>query len=121
MADIRIENGNLIVTMKGLRRLLTLKKQLSFPLSHVLGVTFDPTIMADFPRGLVWKKGTNIFNTYYGGEFTKDGETNFWDVRKSENTVVITLKDEKYQRLMIEVDNPRDTVHMIEKALNSQQ
>ena len=118
MAQIRIDNDNLILTMHGLRRVLALTSELTFPLSSVRGVTYDPNIQADYPSGLEKRKGTNIFNTYYGGRFKQDGDTIFWDVRKPEKTVVITLDDDEYQRLIVEVDDPHETVKMIEEAIN---
>jgi len=119
MAQIDIRDGNLVVTVKGIRRFLTLKKELVFPLERVKGATHDPSVNADFPRGWEKRKGTNIFNTYYGGTYRQAGETIFWDVWKPENTVVITLDDDNYQRLMVDTDNPRDIVRMIESALQA--
>lgn len=119
MADIRIDNGDLILTMNGIRRFLTAKKELTFPINSIRGVTHDPTIQSDFPSGWEKRLGTNIFNTYYGRTYRQDGETIFWDVRKSENTVVITLDGEDYQRLMVEVDDPKSTVQTIEEMINS--
>lgn len=119
MAEIRVDKSMLIVTIQGIRRLLTLRRELTFPISSVRGVTHDPSVQADYPSGWEKRKGTNVFNTYYGGTFRQDGNTIFWDVRKPENAIVITLDDEEYQRLMVEVDNPKETVRMIEEAINS--
>ena len=40
----------------------------------------------------------------------KKGEEVFWDVHDPEKTVVIRLKDEKYSRLVVKVDDPPATV-----------
>lgn len=119
MADVQIKNDNLVITIQGIRKVLTLKQELSFPLSAVKGVTYDPNVNADYPSGWEKRKGTNVFNTYYGGTFRQDGETIFWDVRKPENTIVITVDDEEYQRLMVEVDEPKDTLRLIETAMQN--
>ena len=118
MPNVSIQNNNLVVTMTGLRRIFTLRKELSFPLGSVKGVTHDPTISSDYPSGWEKRKGTNVFRTYYGGTFRKNGEQIFWDVLKPENTIVVTLQDQEFQRLIIEVDDPKEAVQMIEQAIN---
>lgn len=119
MANVQIDSSNLVITMKGLRRFLTFKRELTFPLTSVRGVTHDPNISADYPSGWEKRVGTNIFNTYYGGTYKKDGDTVFWDVLRAENAVVITLNNEEFQRLIIEVDDPKSTVREIEHAMNA--
>jgi hypothetical protein len=48
------------------------------------------------------------------GTFYQEGERVFWDVHDPEKTVVIQLGDERYARLVIEVDDPRATVAAIQ-------
>jgi hypothetical protein len=40
------------------------------------------------------------------GTFFQDGDRVFWDVHDPEKTVVIRLEDERYARLVIEVEDP---------------
>ena len=56
---------------------------------------------------------------YYGGSFVQDGDKVFYDLKKSEDAVVISLDDEQFNRLVIGVDDPDATVELIEKALNN--
>jgi len=51
------------------------------------------------------------------GTFHQDGKRVFWDVHNKDKAVVIELKDDTYQRLVIEVDDPRATVELIEGAV----
>ena len=57
---------------------------------------------------------------YYGGTFLQRGDKVFYDLKKSEDAVVISLKDEKYKRLIIGVEDPDATARLIEKALNKE-
>jgi hypothetical protein len=120
MATVSVEDGALVVTIKGMRKVWSLKSELTIPLTHVKGATIDPGIRAEFPRTLEKRSGTNLYQTYYGGTFVQDGDRVFWDVRKPENAIVITLGDEDFDRLVIEVENPRDTVDLIEQAVSGQ-
>ena len=51
------------------------------------------------------------------GTFYQEGERVFWDVHDPESTVVIQLKDERYVRLVIEVDDPPATAAAIRGVL----
>ena len=50
------------------------------------------------------------------GTYYQEGELVFWDVHDPEKTVVIHLKDERYGRLVIEVEDPEATVAQVNEA-----
>jgi len=41
----------------------------------------------------------------------------FWDVHHPEKTIVIDLHDERYNELIVEVDDPASAVNLIQNAL----
>ncbi|MFE1785370.1 hypothetical protein ACFW9F_23045, partial [Streptomyces sp. NPDC059506] len=48
----------------------------------------------------------------------RDGQRLVWDVKNPDTAVVVELADaESYDRLVIEVDDPRATVALIERSL----
>lgn len=51
------------------------------------------------------------------GTFHQEGEKVFWDVKDRSKAVVIELSDEQYARLVLQVDDPRATVALIEGTL----
>jgi hypothetical protein len=51
------------------------------------------------------------------GTFYQEGEHVFWDVHDPEKSVVIQLRDERYARLVIEVEDPPATAAAIRRAL----
>jgi hypothetical protein len=51
------------------------------------------------------------------GRVRQDGRWAFWDVHDLERAVIIDLADERYDRLVIEVDDPRATAAGINQAL----
>ena len=51
------------------------------------------------------------------GTFYQEGERVFWDVHDPEKSVVIRLRDERYARLVIEVEDPSATAAAIQKAI----
>ena len=51
------------------------------------------------------------------GQVRQDGRWPFWDVRNPERAVIIHLADERYDRLVVEVDDPWATADKINQAL----
>ncbi len=115
MATISIDARELIVHVQGLDKLWALKSQLTIPLAHVRGATVDPGI-ANEPKGLRGP-GAHVPGVIVAGTFHQDGQRVFWDVHDSAKAVVIELDDDTYQRLVIEVPDPRATVEHIERAV----
>jgi hypothetical protein len=58
-------------------------------------------------------RGTYVPGVITAGTFYQEGERVFWDVYDPDSTVVIQLKDERYVRLVIEVDDPSATAAAI--------
>jgi hypothetical protein len=86
---------------------------LEIPHSHVVGAEANPEV------ALGWWKGIRAPGTYVPGvipvgTFCQEGERVFWDVHK---TVTIELRDERYSRLVVEVENPPATVEIIQERL----
>lgn len=115
MAHVEIEGDRLVVVIRGLAKLWSLRSRFVIPLAHVQGATIDGGIVRD--RKGVRAPGTYIPRIITAGTFHQDGERVFWDVRRGDRAVVIQLRDEKYARLVVEVDDPRDTVALVERAL----
>lgn len=115
MATISIADGELTVHVQGMDKVWALKSQLTIPLAHVRGATVDPGITRDAKgrRG----PGTHIPGVIVAGTFHHEGQRVFWDVHDSAKAIVIELDDDTYQRLVIEVPDPRATVDDIERAV----
>ncbi|MEU0553203.1 hypothetical protein [Dactylosporangium maewongense] len=115
MATVSIDSGNLVVEMEGLDKLWALKSRLEIPLANVRGATADPGMVRQ-PKG-IRTAGTHLPNVITAGTFRLDGEKVFWDVRDAEKAIVVELADERYARLVIQVDDPRSAVDLIERSV----
>ena len=116
MAEVELAEDTLIVHVRGMDQLWALRSRLEIPLSHVVGAQADPQ------EAQWWWRGTRIGGTHMpgvitAGTFYQEGERVFWDVHDPEKTVVIRLKDERYARLVLEVEDPPATVAAIQEAL----
>jgi hypothetical protein len=61
--------------------------------------------------------GTNVPRVIRAGTFYQEGKRVFWDVHHPERTIVIDLHDERYNALVVEVDDPETAVKLIQNAL----
>ena len=82
----------------------------------MIGAEADPEVALEWWKGLM-APGTCMPGVITAGSFYQDGEKVFWDVHDPEKTVVIHLRDEKYSRLVVEVEDPPATVEAIQKTL----
>lgn len=116
MVEILISEGSLVLHVKGADQLWALKSSLEIPLQHVAGVRADPSVAHGWWHGLRMP-GTNLPGVITAGTFYHDGKRVFWDVHNPQNTVVIELKDERYNELIVEVADPNKTVEVVRAAL----
>ncbi|MEV1045679.1 hypothetical protein [Streptomyces sp. NPDC049916] len=117
MAVISVQGQELVVEMEGLDKLWALKSRLTIPLAHVRGATMDPGILGE-PKG-IRAPGTHVPGVITAGTFHRDGEKVFWAVRDAQKAVVVELTGaERFTRLVVEVDDPRAAVALVEQATN---
>ncbi len=116
MVDLSIASGNLELHVRGADKLWALKSSLEIPLQHIAGIRADPTVALGWWHG-IRMPGTNIPGVLTAGTFYQHGKRVFWDVHNPENTVVIELRDERYDELIVEVGDPQLTVERLRAAL----
>ena len=114
--DLSIAEGKLILHVWGADKLWALKSSLEIPLAHINEIRADPAIAHGWWHG-IRMPGTSIPGVLTAGTFYQDGKRVFWDVHNPENTVVIELKDERYNELIVEVADPQAAVEVVKAAL----
>ncbi len=116
MVDLSIASGNLELHVRGADKLWALKSSLEIPLQHIAGIRADPSVAQGWWHG-IRMPGTNIPGVLTAGTFYQHGKRVFWDIHNPENTVVIELRDERYDELIVEVGDPQLTVERLRAAL----
>jgi hypothetical protein len=115
MTTVTIDETSLQIEVEGLDKIWSLKSHLTVPLVHVAEARYDPEIARGWWHG-IRMPGTQIPGVITAGTFYQDGNRVFWDVHNPESTIVIVLHDERFQELVIEVENPEDTAAEITRA-----
>lgn len=118
MVDLSVLEGKLVIRVEGADKLWALKSSLEIPLEHVADVRADAEIARGWWHGLRMP-GTNIPGVITAGTFYQHGEYVFWDVHDPEKTVVISLHDERYEALVVEVEDPEAAVKLVKDATMS--
>ncbi len=117
MVNIAIVNDRIHLTVEGWDKLWAMRSELEFPLAHVTSVYRD----ADAARGW-WKgfrlPGTQIPGVITAGTFYQTSGVVFYDVHDPDNTVVLELDHEHYDKLVIEVADPDAAVAQVQTALS---
>jgi hypothetical protein len=86
------------------------------PARHVVRVYADPTIAEKWWKGLR-VAGTHVPGVIAAGTFYQHGNWVFWDVHHPEKALVIELHDERFEKLIVEVDDVAETVARLQAAL----
>lgn len=111
---LTLTDKELIIEPQGLDKMWSLTRSIAVPWGHVRGATHDPGMKHE-PKGFRapgLRSGQKL-----SGTFHSDGGRQFWNVSGSENAVVIELKGERFDRLIVSLENPTECTALInEKA-----
>ena len=116
MVDLAIAEGKLRLHIRGADRLWAFKSSLEIPLVHIASVRADSEVARGWYHGIKMP-GTNVPGVITAGTFYQDGKRIFWDVHHPEKAIVIDLHDERYNELIVEVDDPAEAVRLIRNSL----
>jgi len=118
MSRVKIENDQLVIIVEGARKFFAFRSEVSIHLDNVVEVT-SGLEWKDLPGTLEKRLGTNANTFYYGGYFSQEGRNVFYDLKRREDAVVITVKDEDFDTVVIGVDDSKSTVALIKQAMGS--
>lgn len=116
MVDLSIANGVLSLHVKGADKFWALRSTLEIPLAHIADVHADTEIATKWWKGFRLM-GTNLPGVIAAGTFYRHGDFVFWDVHNPDHTIVITLHDEHYGALVVEVADPSAAIQQIKASL----
>lgn len=122
-AWIEINNGALTVHIEGIDQVITLKKSITVPLSHVKGVTVRPAVehLLRMEVGRRFRGIQNSDGTVVGTLRFVDEEEGliFCDFRDASKTVAIELAHDQWRRLVVELsrETPEEAKARVEAAL----
>ena len=108
MVEVTAQGEAIVFTVRGLHKILAFKSQLTVPRAHIAGARHDPAAgqhLEGLRAGGTYLPGVVTAGTFYLDHQPTQQPT-FFDVANPAHTVVVTLHDEEYQQLIIEVADP---------------
>ena len=113
--DWLLEQHGIIFHMNGHDFGSAMRRVDSGELTQVRGATADPGMAREHAG--VRSPGTYVPRVITAGTYRKDGERTFWNLRASQQAVVIELTGHRYRRLVLGVADARATAEHVERAL----
>lgn len=112
-----IETSDTIVTLKfhGFIENLCFRSRIDFKRSSITKIYSKPETL--FPP---WLRtfGTYIPWFFVGGEFRRKAQREFWCSRYKRDSIVIELKDEEFDRIVVDVTNVKQTIKMLTEIIS---
>jgi hypothetical protein len=116
MTSVTCTDQDLVINVEGIDKLLAFKGHVTIPLAHVEKVEHNSEPLMDFKHA-TFGIGTIFAGRIQAGSFKEDDEKSFWDVRDPKKAILISLKEEEYGKLLIEVEDPEETIKIIEARI----
>jgi hypothetical protein len=108
MVDIRKQSDDFIFEVKGFHKIWALKSSITIPAAHIVNVRRNEEPLSGWKGWRV--PGTYLPGVIIAGSYYRKGEKIFWDVMNVEKSIVVDLKDERYTKLIIEVENVEEAI-----------
>ncbi|MDE1842872.1 MAG: hypothetical protein KGH95_04395 [Thaumarchaeota archaeon] len=114
---IRIENKNLIFEMHGIDIILAIRKSITIPLEHVSSVSTDRISWKPFEQIRV--AGTSLPGVIKDGMFLSSDGLLFFEMHNPDKCITVSLKNEKYKKIIFEVDDKESVAKTIRDAMSN--
>ncbi|MBV9452602.1 MAG: hypothetical protein JOZ19_00550 [Rubrobacter sp.] len=116
--EVEIGGSSMLVRVRGIDKLAAFKSRLEVPLSYVVSAeAAGPELMRQWRWALRYP-GTALPGVIRADTYYKKDERASWDVYDPDKAVMIRLRDEGYDRLVIEVENPAATLAAIQETID---
>jgi hypothetical protein len=109
MVNVILKDDKFIFKIMGWHQIWALHSGFTFPKSAVIAAYQDPEELKNGRLALRDALSVSDHRRY----FHQKGERNFWDVTRGKNTIIVTLYNQVFDKLYIEVKNPQETLTLL--------
>lgn len=112
MVEMTEMDDYLKIEPKGFLKIFAFKSPFTISKKNIIKVYQNPKELSGW---IGWRfLGTSIPFLFNAGTFYLKGKKNFWFVSKKANAIIIELKDDEFDKLIIEVENPERIVQQLQ-------
>jgi hypothetical protein len=113
------QQQKIIVDVVALERLWVHNSHFEIPLAHVKGASINPEVAKSLPYPSQVPDDPRWPTPISAGTFYQHGNRVFWEVTDPTKAVVIELKDDQYDELVVQVEDPAALVAQINQAIGT--
>ena len=111
MVKVTATENEFVFDILGSHKLWAFKSKIKVKKENIVTVT---QTKEEFGNWIGLKMpGTKLPWVITAGTYIKKGERNFWDVCSRKNAITVELKNSNYSKLIIEVENPIETINLL--------
>jgi hypothetical protein len=111
MVTVTSNENEFIFDIKGSHKFWAFENKIIVPKEKIIKVYQSND---EFTFWIGWKMpGTQLPWVITAGTYIKKGKRNFWDVCNKKKAIIVELKDSYYNKLIIEVENPVETINFL--------
>jgi hypothetical protein len=110
MIKITKTENEFIFEVQGLHKLWALKSKLKIAKEKIV-ISYQNQDELEAFKGI--RFGTFIPFIITAGTFFWNGKRNFWDVCNKKKAIIVELEDSYYSKLIIEVENPKEIINLL--------
>jgi hypothetical protein len=114
---IRIENKNLVFEIHGIDVILAIRKSITIPLDHISSVSTDAIPWKPFEQLRI--AGTSLPGIVQDGMFLSSDGLLFFEMHNQDKCITVSLKNERYKKIIFEVDDKESAAKIIRDALSN--
>jgi cytochrome c-type biogenesis protein CcmH/NrfG len=115
VVEIEVTGGVITFRVLGLHKLWALRSSVRVPLRSIVEAQLGEAVARELWKG--WRlPGTAFPGVITAGSYLKSGEWTFWDVVHPAKSLLVTLRDHRYARLVVEVADPSKEMRRINEA-----
>lgn len=114
---LSVNQSNLFLAIKGIDVFLTCKNKMNIPLKNIVSVTHYQGEYNSCFKGMP-TPSVAIPGLVTAGTFYQKGQKIFWDVSNNSKCIMIELKNNSFNRIIVEVDDPGSVINTILTSLD---
>ncbi|HEY2745759.1 MAG TPA: hypothetical protein VGL86_14085 [Polyangia bacterium] len=114
MTEVSLVADKLVLTVKGLDVILAFKHHLEIPLTHIVRVELG--VAAEAKERLsesLRLPGAHLPGIITAGSYREHGRWMFWDIHSGASAITIWLRHERYDAIVVDVEDPSAAVDKI--------
>ena len=117
VGTVKVENDNIEFELHGVDEFLSIKRNITVPLAHVVSVSTERVPWQPFKQMRI--VGASLPGVVKDGRFLSTEGVMFFEMHDPDKCITVNLDHEHYRKIVFEVENKEEAARQINEALKS--